>query len=266
MTSTEFRNASGLPDDEQVTTARDLIKLATAIYRDFPQYYPLFATREFVFRGTLVRGHNHLMERYAGMDGLKTGFTNASGFNLVSSAVRGNRRLFAVVMGGQSAFARDQLMATLLDDAFDGRTTDPILVARAAGVDARSARRMLADLSPIGQAEAATLHPRSMRGRRGQASRHAPILAASFSIQVGAYGRHAQAERAARNARHLAALAGKPVQILRPSRGAPHSYRARFFGFSSAEARSACDALRSTGQSCSILPPQRHARVRVASR
>ncbi|MGB8841396.1 MAG: D-alanyl-D-alanine carboxypeptidase family protein, partial [Aliidongia sp.] len=133
MTSTTFKNAAGLPDEDQVTTARDLVKLAMALYQDFPNQYALFSTREFSFRGRQIVGHNHLMYRYAGMDGLKTGFTAASGFNLASSAVRNNHRLFAVVMGGQSGFARDNLMATLLDNAFAHQPTDPILVAQAAG-------------------------------------------------------------------------------------------------------------------------------------
>jgi D-alanyl-D-alanine carboxypeptidase/D-alanyl-D-alanine carboxypeptidase (penicillin-binding protein 5/6) len=157
MNSTTFRNAAGLPDEEQVTTARDLVKLALALYQDFPEQYRYFSTREFNFRGREIEGHNHLMYRYAGMDGLKTGFTAASGFNLAASAVRDNHRLFAVVMGGRSGFARDNLMATLLDNAFAHRETDPVLVAEAAGQSSGRARHLLASLSPIGEADAAPL-------------------------------------------------------------------------------------------------------------
>src|SRR6185437_10058511 len=88
-----------------------------------------FATKEFVFRGRLVRGHNHLMDHFPGMDGLKTGFTDASGFNLASTAVRDGHRLFGVVMGGRTAAARDKVMARLLDDGFDHRPTPAIVVA-----------------------------------------------------------------------------------------------------------------------------------------
>lgn len=133
MTRTLFHNASGLPDPRQISTARDMARLAMAIHHDFPEHYHLFATRSFVFEGTERMGHNRLMYRYPGMDGMKTGFTNASGSNLVSSAVRDGRRLFGVVFGGRSAAARDQLMATLLDNAFEGEQTDPRLVAAAAG-------------------------------------------------------------------------------------------------------------------------------------
>jgi D-alanyl-D-alanine carboxypeptidase len=152
MSSSHFANANGLPDPDNKSTARDLAKLAMALYKDFPQYTHYFATKEFVFRGQLIRGHNNLMDRYPGMDGLKTGFTDASGFNLASTAVHDGQRLFAVVLGGRSARARDNLMARLLDDGFDHRPTPDALVAQA-GIGG-STRRVLAALSPIETADA----------------------------------------------------------------------------------------------------------------
>ncbi|QAU25537.1 D-alanyl-D-alanine carboxypeptidase [Dyella sp. M7H15-1] len=152
MSSSHFANANGLPDPDNRTSARDMVKLAMALYKDFPQYTHYFATKEFVFRGQLIRGHNNLMDRYPGMDGLKTGFTDASGFNLASTAVRDGHRLFAVMLGGRSARARDNLMARLLDDGFDHRPTPDALVAQA-GVGG-STRRVLAALSPIETADA----------------------------------------------------------------------------------------------------------------
>src|SRR5690606_35303903 len=99
MKHTRFVNASGLPDRRQVTTARDMAVLAKAVQRDFPKYYPLFNQQRTSFRGRVVHGHNALL-RVRGIDGLKTGYTHASGFNLVTSAYRGDRRLIGVVMGG----------------------------------------------------------------------------------------------------------------------------------------------------------------------
>ncbi|WP_139350393.1 D-alanyl-D-alanine carboxypeptidase family protein [Rhodanobacter sp. B04] len=170
MADTRFGNASGLPDPDDATTTRDMAKLAIALYHDFPQDTPYFATKEFVFRGRVVRGHNHLMDRYPGMDGLKTGFTDASGFNLASTAVRDGQRLFAVVMGGRTAAARDQLMARLLDDGFENRSTPAILVAQAGGARSGIAHRVLAALSPIDSADAETVpasppHHHHRRGR-----------------------------------------------------------------------------------------------------
>lgn len=168
MADTRFGNASGLPDPDDATTTRDMARLAIALYHDFPEDTPYFATREFVFRGRLVRGHNHLMDRYPGMDGLKTGFTDASGFNLASTAVRDGERLFAVVMGGRTAAARDRLMARLLDDGFDHRQTPAILVAEAGSTHASMAHRVLAALSPIGNAEAEAVPVPQHHHRRGK--------------------------------------------------------------------------------------------------
>ena len=118
MMSTVFRNASGLPNREQVTTARDLAKLAYALMRDFPHYYPVFSVQSYIYRGRPLANHNQMLQTYAGADGLKTGYTSASGFNLVMSAVRDNRRLIGVVMGGDSGYTRDKLMAELMDRGF----------------------------------------------------------------------------------------------------------------------------------------------------
>ena len=118
MTNTIYRNASGLPDPEQRTTARDVAQLALALYNDFPREYRYFATREFYFRGRVILTHNHLLDWYEGADGIKTGYIGASGFNLAASAVRNGHRLIGVVMGGASAGSRDREMAALLDQGF----------------------------------------------------------------------------------------------------------------------------------------------------
>jgi D-alanyl-D-alanine carboxypeptidase len=118
MTSTVFRNASGLPNPEQVTTARDMARLAYALMRDYPHYYPVFSVQSYPYRGRILENHNRMLGTYEGADGLKTGYTAASGFNLVMSAMRENRRLIGVVMGGSSPGLRDRLMADLMDQGF----------------------------------------------------------------------------------------------------------------------------------------------------
>jgi D-alanyl-D-alanine carboxypeptidase len=112
MTSTTYRNASGLPDKGQLTNARDMAILARALITRFPDYYPYFATESFAYGGRTYTTHNHVVENYPGADGLKTGYIRASGYNVATSAVRNGRRIIAVVMGGRSAYARDtQMMA-----------------------------------------------------------------------------------------------------------------------------------------------------------
>src|SRR5271166_86695 len=116
MSSTVYRNASGLPNDEQITTARDLTILARSLEERFPRYFKYFSTHEFQYAGEVIGNHNHLLGRVDGVDGIKTGYTRASGFNLLTSVHRGGRSLIAVVMGGRTAGARDRIMANLIAD------------------------------------------------------------------------------------------------------------------------------------------------------
>jgi D-alanyl-D-alanine carboxypeptidase len=114
MSRTIYRNASGLPNDEQVTTARDQSTLGRAIQDRFPRYYRYFSTTAFSFHGHTITGHNHLLGSVDGVDGIKTGYTRSSGFNLITSIHRGNRFLVGVVMGGRSGGSRDAIMRNLL--------------------------------------------------------------------------------------------------------------------------------------------------------
>jgi D-alanyl-D-alanine carboxypeptidase len=116
MTRTTYHNASGLPDDEQNTTARDQALLGRAIQDRYPRYYKYFSTESFVFHGEAIRGHNHLLGSVEGVDGIKTGFTRASGFNLLTSVHRDGHFLVAVVMGGHSSFERDAHMRDLIGE------------------------------------------------------------------------------------------------------------------------------------------------------
>jgi D-alanyl-D-alanine carboxypeptidase len=118
MAHTHFVNAHGLPDPRQVTTARDFALLARAVMRDYPQYFHYFDLRDCVVAGKFYTNHNHLL-REPGYDGFKTGFTNAAGYNLVASAVRDNRRLITVVLGGSSAALRDENVQTLMNAGFE---------------------------------------------------------------------------------------------------------------------------------------------------
>ncbi len=118
MTHTFYHNASGLPDDRQVTTAGDLAILAKHLIYDFPQYFPYFSTKSMSWRGEDYNTHNMLIGNYPGADGIKTGYIDASGYNLVATAMHDKTRLIAIVMGGVSAERRDEKVVDLLDDAF----------------------------------------------------------------------------------------------------------------------------------------------------
>ncbi len=129
MSKTVYRNASGLPNDEQVTTARDQATLGRAIQDRFPRYYRYFSTSVFNYRGQSIRNHNHLLGSVEGVDGIKTGYTRASGFNLVSSMRRGNRHLVGVVLGGRSGGSRDAIMRNLLAENLDKAATTRTVAA-----------------------------------------------------------------------------------------------------------------------------------------
>src|SRR5262245_62544085 len=116
MKNTVYKNPSGLPDDNQVTTARDQSALGRAIQERFPRYYKYFSIRSFTFRGESISNHNHLLGKVEGVDGIKTGYINASGFTLVTSVHRGNRYLYAVVMGCSSGGSRDDKMRDLISE------------------------------------------------------------------------------------------------------------------------------------------------------
>jgi D-alanyl-D-alanine carboxypeptidase len=260
MINTVYRNASGLPDPEQRTTARDVAQLALALYHDFPREYRYFATRQFFFRGRVILTHNHLLDWYDGADGIKTGYIGASGFNLAASAVRDGHRLIGVVMGGASATSRDREMAALLDQGFAevgaggamvARRDTPAPVEVSAETDqpeparprekigqlAKAARKIAAHLSPVAKAEAAPMADR-------------------WSIQLGVFRVENAAEQAARSASTVAAAKGKPVQIVQPSKGGKdHLYRARLLNFSPQEAQNACAALHKKKIECSVVPP-----------
>ncbi len=127
MSNSTFVNPNGLPDSRQVTTARDIFILSQATIRDFPQYYSYYQQQQFVFGNQVLPNHNHLLKTMPGVDGIKTGFTNAAGFTLAASAVRDGRRLIAVVLGGPSRLARDDNVESLLSAGFT------VLAARARG-------------------------------------------------------------------------------------------------------------------------------------
>lgn len=161
MSRTTFLNASGLPNPAQVTTARDMATLGLRLMRDFPQYYPYFRTRSFVFQGRTIKGHNKLLGTYEGTDGIKTGYIAASGFNLVSSVRRGDKRLVGVVIGGRSGASRDTYMREMLSRYFDDAKRGKTIAAYAGSAKGAVATDEQQDVAAAG--EAATPAPQAAR-------------------------------------------------------------------------------------------------------
>ncbi|MBL8907003.1 MAG: D-alanyl-D-alanine carboxypeptidase [Rhizobiales bacterium] len=136
MSRTTFKNASGLPNPGQVTTARDMATLALRIQRDFPQYYPYFKLTSFNYKGRIIRTHNRLLGKFEGTDGIKTGYIRASGFNLTSSVRRGDKRIIGVVMGGKTGASRNEYMMSMLSKYLPNCKDGKVLAASIKGAPA----------------------------------------------------------------------------------------------------------------------------------
>ncbi len=160
MFSTTFRNASGLPNSAQKSTARDLVILSMRLMQDFPQHYHYFSTQSFIYKGTTYKSHNRMVRNTEGVDGMKTGYIRASGFNVATSAKRNNRRVIVVVMGGKTAKSRDRHIAELLDRTFT-RATAVFLNSNDGGSKALSAVNLTASVAvPRHKPDHLLTHPR----------------------------------------------------------------------------------------------------------
>lgn len=286
MNHTRFMNPSGLPDPDQITTARDMAILGHALIYHFPQFYPYFSRDHFVYTGNYHHNHNHLMSRYDGMDGIKTGYIRASGFNLVASAKRGNTRLIGVVFGGNSAVARDNRMAELLDDAFQENQRDNTTTMRvsktnspppAAQGDGNDSEDVPDDYMPlpsktVSQPSASSPSPpSSMKGnvvktipakpmqpsKQQDAIKTTSISGGNWGIQIGAYsdadiGRQALANITSSMPQILGS--GEP-QLQKIVISGTTLYRARLMDLDQKTAQNVCSYLTQHGQSCLTVGP-----------
>lgn len=265
MRNTRFRNASGLHDARQVSTAFDMAMLALAIRRDFPEEYEYFSTRRFTWNGRTYGNHNKLLGHYDGTDGIKTGYIGASGFNLVASVERRGRRLIGVVFGGKSGSRRDRHMKRLLDSGFekaaDLRIAQIALPPLPEPRPERGVQLAQADTGTVVDAEvtastkvAAMLPPLPQPAPQFESgSRDEGV---TWGIQVGAYASEIRAQRSIALARgHLADLLGGTDAAVEPlDRRTGKIYRARLFGLSEQEARSACLSLKRQQLPCVPVP------------
>jgi D-alanyl-D-alanine carboxypeptidase len=288
MRQTTFRNASGLPNLGQFSSARDMVTLARALMHNHGREYHYFSTHTFTYNGETMRNHNHLMEWYEGTDGIKTGYIAASGFNLVASVKRNDRRLIGVVFGGTSAPARDRHMAKLMDAAF-ARTPG------SAGVELAELPQQTGDAEAEDDEDTATPAKHAVAHKVAAADdeekdaptkhvmkamaaskvalakpRHpAPVESGdaeddNWGIQVGAYAQPAKAKQAAAAAMHKLGnlVSDADVAVSKAKQGRHMMYRARLVGLAEDDARAACKRLSKAHASCSVIKSG----VSVASR
>ena len=250
MTSTTFRNASGLPNPGQKTTARDMATLAQALLKNHKTYYAYFSTPEFEWNDKVFNNHNHLLKRYEGVDGIKTGYIRASGFNLVASAKRDGRRVIGVVFGGTSVTARDNRMIELLDTAFekiDGSNA-PVM-----------AEKTDRNFGLISSAEAATAKPAKSKQVKPRTEAKASNGAnggagnGEWAVQLGAFKQAAAAEKLLDRVRSKLPAAEPLVDAV--DAGKVTLYRARLTGLTQTSARQACEQLKREKMTCSVVSP-----------
>lgn len=273
MRNTTFRNSSGLPNDEQITTARDMAILSAHLIHDYPEYYGVFETRYFTFKGRKFRNHNKLLLGYKGTDGIKTGYTRASGYNLAASVHRGDKHLIAVVLGGKTGSQRDTAMRALLDKHF-----------AAASETKPSAAQLVASLvTPPSVPEVkkpafmppATPSPTPPSTAEGDSAEPALALKASltstepfpkasaksvryggaYHVQVGAYMSQDEAENRLGmvQQRAMALLDGHLPFTASFVKDDKEWYRARFAGFSKSDAQAACASLKKMSLDCAVM-------------
>ncbi|MGH6891008.1 MAG: D-alanyl-D-alanine carboxypeptidase family protein [Dongiaceae bacterium] len=293
MTRTTFRNANGLPDPKQKTTARDMATLSVALIRDFPQYYGYFKRTSFKYRGVTYSGHNKLIKTFKGYDGIKTGYIRASGFNLASSAERDGRRLVVVVMGGTSPSMRDRKVADLLNSGFKTKGgTGTLLAAKApaggkvkatapaptdsvvedviANILVKPAQaEMMAEnddaATGLGLAGLKALAPMLKPGTGLVKLASAPDSQATtvvwkpdgdYGIQVGAYSKYNAAQKAAQTATKAESTLLADARIVIDTQKMSNGsklYRARVAGLSKGDAQTACRHLKAKRTDCLVL-------------
>jgi len=283
MTDSRFVNANGLPDSRQITTARDITILARAVMRDYPQYYRFFGVSSWTYEGRDYRNTNGLLRSGQGYDGIKTGYTNASGYNLAASAVRNGRRLITVVLGGRSSATRNAHVEELMDTGFeiaDRRahgerievaqlyfeqkgygigptppTAPPVVYASATAQPATPLAQAMGDRDPdvVLTSGPAALPPSETTARLNSDTPARRPAAGTWAVQVGAFRDRSVAEGwlTEVNRRFRSTFRGSGQSVEEASGW----YRSRFTGFTEDQARAACETLSARNVTCMVVRP-----------
>ncbi|MCH9639327.1 MAG: D-alanyl-D-alanine carboxypeptidase [Betaproteobacteria bacterium] len=262
MNSTTFRNASGLPNSAQKTTAKDMVILSARLMKDFPQHYHYFSTQSFQYKGVTYNSHNRMIRNTEGVDGLKTGYIRASGFNVATSAKRGGRRVIAVVMGGKTAGSRDRHIANLLDRTFSkpptirsASVTPNVIPGIGAPVPVPKFKPP-SNLKPV--SKPIPLLEKLPDQAMMQLITHpdtriievAMVDDNSWAVQIGTYLEHNRAQAQAEVANRW--VAGEMV-VTEVDVSNRKLFRARLEGLQEIEARTACKRLARQGMECLVV-------------
>ncbi|MBQ9235838.1 MAG: D-alanyl-D-alanine carboxypeptidase [Alphaproteobacteria bacterium] len=246
MKHTTFKNASGLPHKDQKTTARDMAILGSAIYHHFPEYYNLFSTSKFQYKGTTFYNHNHLLKQFKGTDGMKTGYTAAAGYNIVTSAQRGGKRVIAVTMGHNTIKERDRKVAQMMESGLNkikGSTSTKMM-----------AELKLPDIN-LDKHPSSTALASSAEGD-------------NWAIQVGAFSNYSKARNYALavQTQLKPAYASKTSVNVEPfSKGYSVVYRSQLTGLAKNEADKSCYQLQRDKKSCIVVPVNKKTQIAMVN-
>ena len=253
MTRTTFKNASGLPNRGQLSTARDMAILSIAIRKNHPKFFKLFKTKSFVYKGVKYTNHNNLLSSYSGTDGIKTGYTRASGFNLVASVERNGQRIIGVVFGGKKARSRDKHMKNLLNKYFKTRPSKPLVrIAKPSEMPKIRPKIIIAEKN----VKSFKIPAKSSKAL------YSENIQDDWFVQIGAFKNRLNAHKAARNARNIVPqqLGNLPASLTKITKtnnsnnNLEHLWRVRFVELAENQARSVCAELWTSGLSCIPLP------------
>jgi D-alanyl-D-alanine carboxypeptidase len=261
MNHTTFKNASGLPNSLQKTTARDMSKLAMAVYHHFPQYYKWFSTQSFKYKGQTITGHNHLLNTFSGADGMKTGYTAAAGYNIVTSAKRSNKRVIAVTMGHRYLNERDRKAAVMMDKGLNAlKKSDNVDVASLSRSINGNATQLASVKSVSQNNKPVTLVSYKKPINNTQTKTVATATPSkgatgTFAIQVGAFSDYQRAKSYANSVKNDLAkkYAAYNIKVEETKVADKTMYRSKVVGMAKNTATQICNGMKSRKKSCIVV-------------
>ena len=279
MKNTTFKNASGLPNRAQKTTARDMAILGAAMYHHFPQYYKWFSLRKFTYEGRTYYTHNHVLKQFEGADGMKTGFTNAAGYNIITSADREGQRVIAVTMGHRTLKARDKEVMRMMDKgltrlAMENKQNTTGMYAELIEENDKpdDIQTRLADNAKLPSSETSTEEDSHPEIEQGSTDSDQLLTlnenTETWGIQVGAFSNYAKARNYALKIKdkNLKKYTDCTIKIEPVETAAAVIYRSKLVGFEKNDAKAACKHLKNSDISCIVTNSDSNQSMIVASR
>lgn len=254
MKNTVFKNASGLPNSKQVTTARDMATLAAAVYFHFPQYYDLFARREFSYEGKTYHTHNHLLKNFEGADGMKTGYIASAGFNIVTSAQRDGERVIAVTMGHNTQEERDRTAARLMEQGFNKLAENRSPEATTTYVKLENSDFLLDNV-------------RENEKKSDDTAETENRPDAIWAVQIGAFSNYAKARVYAQKIRRrYKNLNSRNTKVEPAENNAIIVYRSKLVNLTKNNAQKICKDLQKENKSCMVMPMNGNVQLTMAEK